>query len=121
MVSIQDLRKAYSETCVVSRVSLADGLKNVKGERLSALYGLIESLEREGSPFGVWLLHADGGVDSFVVTYRAVGYTVIVSPISRGQESHVPDNEDDLVKWFNKQERLIVAAMRLFVEEQSGE
>lgn len=112
MITEDKLYAAFSSTCEFTRVTLDEGLRDEKGEGLNTLYAVIERLGDE-TPFSAVLLHSDGGVQEFMITYKFGDFSILVARVSRGSDQPPFEKAQRLAKWLNMIEAKIKATAML--------
>ena len=116
MINVAHLQEVFSKTCQHNNgYSLNDCLANVRGERANTIYALLQLLS-EISPFNALLLHADGGVQTFNITYRFGEFLIIVEALSNMYTVDWPfDSAETMCDWLNQMEKRIKATAVLMV------
>lgn len=74
---------------------------NTSGDRFSLVYYLLQLMSPELG-FSAILIHADGGVLEYLITYQWRGYTIIICRQNwLGGGHRVFESVDDLCQWLN--------------------
>ena len=107
------LRSLYPNTCQhTNGFTLEQCLENFHGEWMNTVHHLFAMMPYNGSKFDSTILHSDGGVRKFLITYDLKGFDVIIHTQNEF-EGYPFGNVEGMVNWINDKEKQLLATCAL--------
>ena len=113
MLTSNDIEGAFMFTCQYHNGhTIEQCLNDEHGELLNTIYAIAEQLSQI-SNFSCILIHSDGGVKDFFLTYQMRDYAVLAGRYKFPLYAFGPKNPEELAEYFNNIERKIKASATL--------
>lgn len=106
MITAEYIGDIFNITLESSRVTIDGVFNDEKGEKLNAIYSIFKILNGT-TPWGALLIHSDGGVKDFFITYSYGDFLILVKSISFPLFDEDFKNIDKFVDWLNRTENKI--------------
>jgi len=108
-VQPEEIEQAFSTTCQHSNGYLIEEcLKDERGEKTNTVYSILETMQFNGSKFGVILISSDGGVRDFFVTRKFGDFCLLVQEFQLSG-SYPFNDVKGFCTWLNAMDKKILA------------